>query len=44
MTALMYAARYGKLDCLELLIAKGAKLEATGGYVSATPPLALTSP
>ena len=40
MTALMYAARYGKLDCLELLIAKGAKLDATDNIVSATPPAA----
>merc|ERR1719310_1343396 len=28
-TALMNAALQGKLDCLELLIAKGAKLDAT---------------
>ena len=36
----MKAAQYGKLDCLELLIAKGAKLDATDNIVSATPPAA----
>ena len=39
MTALMWAAAWGKLDCLEYLIAKGAKLDATDG-VSAAPPAA----
>ena len=48
-TALMYAARNGKLDCLDLLITRGANLE-TKGPVSAAlqqpapstlPPLAL---
>ena len=43
MTALMWAARDGKLDCLELLIAKGAKLDATTN-VSAAPPAAPPSP
>ena len=32
----MYAAIYGKLDCLEHLVAKGANLEATD-KVSAAP-------
>ena len=36
-TALMHAAQEGELDCLELLIAKGAKLEASSN-VSAAPP------
>ena len=31
---------YGHLDCLELLVAKGAKLDATDNYVSAAPPAA----
>ena len=44
MTALMWAARDGKLDCLELLIAKGAKLDATNTYVSAAPPAAPPQP
>ena len=43
MTALMWAARYGKLDCLELLVAKGAKLDATE-CVSAAPAAAPASP
>ena len=29
-TALMYAAHNGKLDCLDLLITRGANLEAKG--------------
>ena len=41
-TALMNAARYGKLGCLDHLIAKGAKLEATN-QVSAAPPAAPTA-
>ena len=43
-TALMYAANYGKLDCLEHLVAKGAKLEATDSNVSAAPPARPPSP
>ena len=39
----MYAAIFGKLDCLELLIAKGAKLDATD-IVSAAPPSDTTCP
>ena len=39
MTALMHAALYGKLGCLEHLIAKGANLEAAS-TVSTTPPAA----
>ena len=35
----MYAAIYGKLDCLEHLVAKGANLEAKDP-VSAAPPAA----
>ena len=35
-TALIWAAGYGKLDCLEHLITKGANLEATNN-VSAAP-------
>ena len=34
---------YGHLDCLELLVAKGAKLDATSN-VSAAPPAAAPSP
>ena len=33
----MYAARNGKLDCLDLLIARGANLEATGPVRAALP-------
>ena len=33
----MYAARNGKLDCLDLLIARGANLEATGPVSAALP-------
>ena len=40
-TALIKAAYWGKLDCLEHLITKGAKLEATD-KVSAAPPAAPT--
>jgi len=39
----MFAAEQGKLDCLELLIAKGANLDATD-RVSAAPPAASPSP
>ena len=39
----MYAAVNGKLDCLEHLVAKGAKLDATSN-VSAAPPAAPSSP
>ena len=38
MTALILAAGHGKRDCLELLVAKGAKLDARDNIVSATPP------
>ena len=38
-TALVKAAVYGKLDCLEHLITKGSNLEATDN-VSAAPPAA----
>ena len=33
----MYAAYGGKLDCLDLLIARGANLEATGPVSAALP-------
>ena len=42
-TALMCAVRAGEVDCLELLITKGANLEATNN-VSAAPPAAPQPP
>ena len=42
-TALMEAAYYGKLDCLEHLVAKGANLKAKN-KVSAAPPAAPPAP